>query len=119
MSSIWIAGKGPADTEFSIDFPRTERLVKGNPERHTYAAYEHPHMDCGIWECEVGAWNIVFSENKQEFFQVIQGIIRIHDSNTHEYIEIKAGEAGVIPPGFIGTFEVIQPVKKYYVNVIC
>lgn len=117
MSSIFLAGLGLTRTETSIDFPRPERLVKGNPQRITESMYEHPNMECGIWHCEIGAWNIEFAQNKQEFFQIIEGIVHIHEQNNQSYIEIKAGNAGIIPPGFKGTFEVIQPVKKYYVIV--
>ncbi|KXZ65563.1 hypothetical protein AVENLUH7437_01340 [Acinetobacter venetianus] len=53
----------------AIDYPRPDRLVKGNPQRLTHSLYEHPNMSCGIWQCEVGAWNIVFADNKQEFFK--------------------------------------------------
>lgn len=118
MSSISVAGQGQTQSECSIDFPREERLVKGNPERHTYNLYEHPNMDCGIWQCEVGAWNIVFAENKQEFFTVIEGKVRLHAKHSDIVIDVGAGEAGIIPPGFEGTFEVLEAVKKYYVNVM-
>jgi uncharacterized cupin superfamily protein len=74
-------------------------------------------MGCGIWQCEVGAWNIQFADNKQEFFQVIEGVVRIHDVKTDSYIEVSAGQAGIIPPAFVGTFEVIETVKKYFVIV--
>lgn len=117
MSSIFLAGHGLTPNHLTTDFPRPERLVKGNPRRQTESIYEHPNMECGIWHCEVGAWNIEFAENKQEFFQVIEGIVRIHDQKTQSYIEIQAGDAGIIPPRFIGTFEVIQTVKKYFVIV--
>ena len=118
MTSVYVAGQGIQQAEKSIDFPRPNRLVKGNPERHTYSFYEHEHMECGIWECEVGAWNIQFAENKQEFFQIIEGVVRIHNHDQQSFIEVRVGEAGIIPPGFIGTFEVIEKVKKYYVNII-
>lgn len=117
MSSIFVAGQGLTQSDVVVDYPRPDRLVKANPKRETYSLYEHPHMQCGIWQCEVGAWNIVFAENKQEFFTVIEGIVRLHDEKSHSYIDIKAGDAGVIPPAFIGTFEVIEAVKKYYVVV--
>ncbi len=117
MSAIFLAGSGLTHAEKEIDFPRQERLVQGNPERHTYSLYSHPNMDCGIWHCETGAWKIVFADNKQEFFNIIEGRVRIHDAQTQTYIEVKAGEAGIIPPAFIGTFEVIEAVKKYYVIV--
>lgn len=74
-------------------------------------------MDCGIWQCEVGAWNIVFAPNKQEFFTVIEGRVRLHHKYSDVVIEVGAGEAGIIPPAFEGTFEVVEKVKKYYVVV--
>ena len=118
MSSIYLAGQGQlSQGEATIDYPRPDRLVKGNPERLTYSLYEHPHMSCGIWQCEVGAWNIQFAENKQEFLQIIEGIVRIYDAKTNTFIEVTAGQAGIIPPAFVGTFEVIEAVKKYYVIV--
>ena len=118
MSSIQLAGFGELiQSEASVDYPRPDRLVKGNPQRLTYDLYTHPHMGCGIWQCEVGAWNIQFADNKQEFFQVIEGVVRIHDPKTDSYIEVSAGHAGIIPPAFVGTFEVIEAVKKYFVIV--
>jgi len=117
MSSIWLAGQGLTQSDVSVDYPRPDRLVQGNPQRLTFSLYEHPHMNCGIWQCEVGAWNIQFADNKQEFFQVIEGVVRLHDRETQTFVEITAGDAGVIPPGFVGTFEVVEAVKKYYVVV--
>ena len=116
MSQIFLAGQGLTQAEVSIDYPRPDRLVQGNPKRETQSLYAHPNMDCGIWQCEVGAWNIQFAANKQEFFTVIEGLVRIHDP-VGDYIEVTAGNAGVIPPGFTGTFEVVEAVKKYYVVV--
>lgn len=118
MSFVYLAGHGElTQSEANVDYPRPDRLVKGNPERLTYSLYEHTHMSCGIWQCEVGAWNIQFANNKQEFFQVIEGVVRIHDAKNHSFIEVTAGNAVIIPPAFIGTFEVIEAVKKYYVIV--
>lgn len=116
MSAIFLAGHGLNKSESTVDYPRPDRLVKGHPKRMTTEFYNHPHMNCGIWECEVGAWHIEFAANKQEFFQVIEGVVRIHDT-TGTFIEIPAGQAGIIPPSFKGTFEVVEQVKKYYVVV--
>lgn len=116
MTQLYLAGQGLTQADSSIDYPQPDRLIHGNPKRETQSLYAHPNMDCGIWQCEVGAWNIHFANNKQEFFQVIEGVVRIHDQEG-TYIEVKAGNAGVIPPGFIGTFEVVATVKKYFVVV--
>lgn len=117
MTSLYIAGQCLAQRETEVDYPKPERLVKGNPKRLTQSLYEHPNMNCGIWQCEVGAWNIVFADNKQEFFNIIEGVVRIHHTENNSFIEVKAGEAGVIPPSFRGTFEVVEAVKKYFVVV--
>lgn len=116
MTAIWVAGQGQAYIEASIDHPRPERLISGNPQRTTHSLYEHPNMSCGIWHCEVGAWRIEFAANKQEFFQVIQGVVRLHDADG-QAVEIRAGDAGIIPPSFVGVFEVVETVQKYYVIV--
>ena len=117
MASIWLAGHGLTQGESTIDYPRPDRLVAGNPKRITQSLYEHPHMNCGIWTCEVGTWNIQFAANKQEFFQVIEGLVRLHDANMQSFVEIKAGDAGIIPLGFTGKFEVVEAVRKYFVVV--
>lgn len=117
MSSIYLAGQGLLHSTATLDYPRPERLVQGNPERTTYSLYEHPNMSCGIWHCEVGAWQIEFADNKQEFFQVIAGHVRLHDRTTGHTVDIQTGQAGIIPPGFKGTFEVLEQVQKYYVIV--
>jgi uncharacterized protein len=117
MSSIYLAGLGVLQADTTVDYPRTDRLAKGNPKRQTQALYKQGSLSCGIWQCEVGAWNIQFPDNRQEFFSVLEGVVRIHDAQTQQYIEVKAGEAGIIPASFLGMFEVIEPVKKHYVLV--
>ena len=115
--AIFLSSSNLEKVQAEIDYPRPERLVQGNPQRLTHSMYEHPNMSCGIWQCEVGAWQIKFAENKQEFFQVIEGVVRLHHANSEDVIEISAGDAGIIPPAFVGTFEVVEAVKKYYVVV--
>lgn len=117
MPSIFLAGHGLTQNNKTVDYPRPDRLVNGNPKRLTTELYNHPNMNCGIWECEVGSWNIVFAPNKQEFFQIIEGIVRLHDAQTGQFVEITTGDAGVIPPSFKGIFEVVEKVQKYYVVV--
>ena len=48
MSSIFIAGQGESLATSTIDYPRAERLVNGNPQRLTQNLYEHPNMSCGL-----------------------------------------------------------------------
>ncbi len=99
-----------------FDHPRPERLVAGNPRRTTREFFNSPDTgrSAGIWSCEPGAWRIAFAEGKDEFFCIIEGRLRITASDG-QAAEFGPGEAGVIPSGFSGTFEVLSPVRKYYV----
>lgn len=102
--------------EPAYDRPRPDRLVEGNPLRTTREYFQAPAGDlsAGIWSCEPGAWKIAFAPGKDEFFCVIEGRLRITDADG-ESSAFGPGEAGVIPAGFTGTFEVLERVRKHYV----
>lgn len=104
--------------EPSLDRPRAERLESGNPLRRTWSLYEAPQGDlsAGIWACEVGRWRIVFPAAKDEYFFVLEGVVRLHDAQG-ACTEFRAGQGGVIPGGFVGAFEVVEPVRKHFVVV--
>ncbi len=103
--------------EPEYDYPRPERLVKGNPQRATRNLFTNTsgEISAGIWECEVGAWKIVMGPTEDEFFHVISGkaILHVGDRQT----VIHAGESAIIPAGTEAIFEVDEPVKKHYVIV--
>ncbi len=105
-----------ASTDVVHDRPRPDRLVAGNPLRATWNHYEHAGVSAGRWCCEPGVWRIAFDPDKDEFFHVIAGRIRITD-DTGVSREFGPGEACVIPGGFTGTFEVVEAVTKHYVLV--
>ena len=102
--------------EPQFDRPRPDRLIAGNPLRTTHQHYECKGVSAGVWECEPGAWHIHFAPNKDEFFHVIEGSLRI-TAETGDISEYRPGDSGVIPCGFQGVFEVIQRVKKHYVVI--
>uniref|UniRef100_Q47K30 (S)-ureidoglycine aminohydrolase cupin domain-containing protein n=1 Tax=Dechloromonas aromatica (strain RCB) TaxID=159087 RepID=Q47K30_DECAR len=102
----------------SYDRPRPDRLVKGNPLRTTWEHFltENGDLSAGIWSCEPGAWNIAFAPGKDEFFCIIEGRLRITDSD-QQASEFGPGDACIIPAGFTGTFEVLEAVRKHYVLI--
>ena len=101
-----------------VDHPRTDRLESGNPRRETWTLYESTdgQMSTGIWACEVGRWRIVFPPGKDEYFFVLEGWVRLHDRDGG-YTDVRAGQGAVIPGGFEGAFEVLEPVRKHFVVV--
>lgn len=98
------------------DRPGVSRAIGTPPRRLTAERYaaEDGALSMGDWQCEPGAWRIAFHEGRHEFFQVVSGRLRIIDTagNAREF---GPGDAGIIPAGFIGTFEVVEPVLKRYV----
>ena len=97
-----------------LDRPRPDRLLAGNPLRQTWNCFERDGLSAGVWACEVGAWQIAFPAGKDEFFQVLEGRLAITE-NGGARCEFGPGDACVIPAGFQGVFEVLEPVRKRYV----
>lgn len=114
--SFHIAGQVSPHPEPTLDHPRPDRLVRGNPDRLTWDCYSHGPLSAGFWECQPGAWRIAFAANKQEFFHIIHGRVRLHADNG-QVSDIGPGDAAIIPPGFTGIFEVVEAVRKHYVIV--
>ncbi|HEY9094582.1 MAG TPA: cupin domain-containing protein [Hydrogenophaga sp.] len=103
-----------------VDHPRPERLIRGNPMRETWNEVDEAltagQVFCGVWRCEPGHWRIAMGPTERELFTVLSGRCRVHDSRGgHE--EIGPGEALYIPPGFEGSFEVLEALTKTY--MIC
>ena len=100
------------------DHPREDRRLDGNPRRTTsnLFTYASGEVHAGIWACERGSWRIAFAPNKDEYFCVLEGRCRVIDEYGHA-AEAGPGDALVIPAGFKGVFEVLEPVRKHYVIV--
>jgi uncharacterized cupin superfamily protein len=102
------------------DHPRPERLLNGNPARQTWNLVhdQQPTGEtfCGVWRCEPGHWRIAMGPTERELFTVLSGRCRVHDALGGRE-EVSAGEALFIPPGFEGSFEVLETLTKTY--MIC
>lgn len=89
------------------------RLVTGNPSHATTNTYSSPDMafHCGVWEGEVGAWRVRYTEH--ELCHMLQGQVRIVGDDGSETV-VSAGDSFVIPAGFSGIWDVIEPARKLY-----
>ena len=92
----------------------TEKLIAGNPKQRLWKHYTDAtgKFFAGIWQSEVGKWHIHYTE--EEYCQILQGKSVITDGEGNA-VTVSAGESFVIPRGFIGTWEVVEPTKKNYV----
>lgn len=94
--------------------PAPEKVLAGQPEQTVYNHYASPRGEfaAGVWEGQVGQWVVNYTEH--EYCEIIQGVsvIRDQDGNART---VRAGDRFVIPAGFSGTWEVLEPCRKVYV----
>ena len=80
----------------------------------TYNHYTDPteQFFAGIWHSSVGAKSVNYTE--EEVCVILEGRVRLTDlaGNAKEF---GAGSTFVLPAGFKGTWETLEPVKKIYV----
>ena len=103
-----------APGETSVSKPPADRLLGGTPEQtaRNYFSDSGGRFFAGVWESTPGRWRVRYTEN--EFCHLTRGRVRIEDSAGRQWT-FKAGYSFVIPAGFAGTSEVIEPTAKLYV----
>jgi Predicted enzyme of the cupin superfamily len=65
----------------------------------------------GIWRSSIGAWRVAYTEN--ELCVLTEGRIRVSDDHGRSWT-FGAGDCFVIPAGFRGLWEVLEPARKFY-----
>jgi uncharacterized protein len=100
--------------ETSVSRPPADRLLAGDPEQtaRNFFSDSGGRFFAGTWESTPGRWRVSYSEN--EFCHLTRGRIRIADESGRQW-SFKAGDSFVIPAGFVGTWETIEPTAKLYV----
>jgi uncharacterized protein len=100
--------------EISVSRPPADRLLAGDPEQtaRNFFSDSGGRFFAGTWESTPGRWRVRYSEN--EFCHLTRGRIRIADESGRQW-SFAAGDSFVIPAGFVGTWETIEPTAKLYV----
>jgi uncharacterized cupin superfamily protein len=107
--------KFPADPGTGEEyFLPAEKLLQGNPRQTAWVHYTDPsgRFTAGLWHSERGCWKIHYTE--EEYCQVLEGLSVITDQ-AGTAVTVRAGEEFVIPAGFSGTWEVVEPTRKRFV----
>jgi uncharacterized cupin superfamily protein len=105
-------------TRFGVDPPEVETgtpkdVLAGRPvtRLQNYFTDASGQFFAGIWESSVGKWRINYTEN--EFCAILEGKVVLTDESGKAETFGK-GDSFVIPSGFAGTWETVEPVRKYY-----
>jgi uncharacterized protein len=91
-----------------------EKLLEGNPRQTVWMQYTDPSgkFMVGIWHSERGRWTILYTE--EEFCRILEGVSVMTDQAGNQ-VTVRAGDEFVIPAGFRGTWEVLEPTRKRFV----
>jgi len=91
-----------------------EKLISGNPKQTVWMHYQDPsgQFFVGLWRSEPGKWRIAYTE--EEFCLMLQGTSIVTGASGPS-VTVSAGESFVIPRGFVGTWEVVEPTTKRFV----
>jgi hypothetical protein len=68
-------------------------------------------MISGYWEATPGSYHATYTD--YEFVHIIAGKLII-TADGESPVELGAGEAFVVEPGFNGTWQIIEPIRKYF-----
>lgn len=66
---------------------------------------------CGLWTSTKGKWQVNYGED--EFIVLLEGKVKLTPKGGRAKT-YAAPQAFVIPKGFVGTWETVEPVRKYY-----
>jgi hypothetical protein len=93
--------------------PAADRVVQGTPRTIVVNRYADPtaRFFAGDWSSSVGKWRVAYSEH--EFCHLLEGRV-VLTSDTGVSWAFGPGDAWVIPAGFSGTWETVEPARKRY-----
>ncbi|MEZ5500197.1 MAG: cupin domain-containing protein [Steroidobacteraceae bacterium] len=93
--------------------PAPERLLAGQPLQSVanYYSDASQQFHVGRWRSTAGKWRVSYTEH--EFCHLLGGRVRLYDA-AGKVQEFGAGESFVVPAGFNGIFEVLEPCEKLY-----
>lgn len=108
----------PKAIRFDRNLPAPEpgvpdKVLTGSPQTLTQNLFKDPSEKffAGIWASTRGKWHVDYTEH--EFCQILSGkVILTPDGGDPQ--TYTAGDAFVIPAGFKGTWETVEPVRKHY-----
>lgn len=91
------------------------RLVAGSPMPAQFVRNLYTdaggRFHGGIWRSSAGAWRVRYTEN--ELCVLTEGRVRISDDHGRSWT-FGPGDCFVMPAGFDGLWEVLEPARKFY-----
>lgn len=92
-------------------------VSEGSPEMASYFQFGKPgdQVVSGTWTSTIGTWHTTYEHpTMHEFVHIIEGKLVITPKDGAA-VTLLPGDAYIIEPGFVGTWEVVEPVRKHFV----
>ncbi len=105
----------PSTTEPEMSRPAADRLIAGDPVHRTWTIEERGGLYCGIWESTPGHWRISYDE--WEYCRILTGRSVITEDGGGQH-SLGPGDSFILRPGFRGTWEVVETVRKDFVILL-
>lgn len=104
----------PRPGEVAAEPVPAERVIAGAPMTRLWVQYEDAaqRLSAGEWEATPGKWRITYTE--WEWMVLISGRCVV-TGDDGSMISAGPGDAFVIEPGFTGTWEVVETMRKRWV----
>jgi uncharacterized protein len=88
---------------------------QGDPQTAGKILYEAGGITAGVWECTPGGWTTV-DRPATEAMLFLSGRARLTTLGSEPVI-FQAGDTFVLPKGWNGRWEVLETVRKFFVEV--
>lgn len=94
--------------------PAEHKILSGAPDQTVRNHYASAcgQFNVGEWEGAVGQWTVHYTEH--EYCEILEGVSILRDESG-EARTVRKGDRFVVPAGFSGTWEVVEPCRKVYV----
>jgi uncharacterized protein len=103
---VRIAEPGP-DADSAVP----ARVIAGAPRTTTRNYYDGGAFFAGIWESTPGKWAVTYTEHELVHLLAGRVVLTRSDGRAEHF---GPGDMFVIPAGFEGTWETVEPVRKLY-----
>ena len=91
-----------------------EKRLRGDPLQSLWLHYSDAagESHVGTWRSEPGLWRVAYTE--QEYCEMLEGVCVLTPDGGAPFT-VRAGDRFVVPPGFTGTWEVVETASKRFV----
>ena len=88
-------------------------VIEGAPTMKTWILYtsHDESMISGYWEATPGSYHATYTD--YEFVHIIAGKLII-TADGESPVVLSGGDAFVVEPGFKGTWQIIEPIRKHF-----